>query len=222
MNRNPSMQAAKDDDPYTCPDGSTTTLIKKHKNRLTAVNSIHATTDGHKTRFVLSKGADTRMGGASKWGTAWTFSGGVSRSLRTATRWGMRKKAGHRMLQTRYTIGHYKNTLSERGSCVVWYRKSAISHEGGAESNRAYAMKVTKKYCRKYEKGGGLTLSKEKSTNWTNGLSMASIIGFDLESSSGYSSGEQIDVDITKPKRMICGANKPPGENPARVVVARR
>lgn len=213
---------AKASDDYQCTDGHSMKLLKKHKNRLTAVNSIHANTDGHETQFILSRGADARLGAASKWGKTWTVSGGTSRSLNSETWWGKRTKAVNRVLQTRYTMGHYEEKLSERGSCVRWYSKRGVAHEGGAESNKANAMKVVQKYCRNYEKNGRLVLSRGRATNWSNGLSMAKFIGFDLEASAGYSSGEKIDVWITKPKRKICGANKLPADHPARVVVAKR
>lgn len=207
-------------DTMACSTGITRKLMSKHTNRLTAAGSIHATTNGHRTRFLLSNGSSATLGTAVKYGSSWSASGTVSRELQSETRWGERTGAVHRILQTRYTVGHYKVTVGEYGACSTYYKKTPIVHEGGAESSAGSNPTAT--YCRNYEKGGGMTLVKNKATNWTNGLSMASIIGFDVSSRSGYSTSEKLDVDITATGRKICGTNAYPADHPSRVVVKNR
>ena len=203
-----------------CPDGLKVTLTAKHGNRQTAVSSIHATTNGHKTQFVLLNGSSASLGTAVRYGSAWSTGGTVSRRLITETGWGARTGAVSKVLQTRYTVASYKNTVGEYGVCSTYYTKKALSHEGGAESHDTALPKAT--YCRNDEKGGSLALIENRAVTWSNGLSMASIIGLDLSSRAGWSTGERLRVDITATGRKICGTNRLPGRQPTRVVVKHR
>jgi hypothetical protein len=202
-----------------CQDGAKTTLLQSYSNRLTAVGSIHATTNGYKTQFTLTSGSEATLGTALNFGNEW-FGGSVAvtRSLQSQTSWGAKTKAGHRILQTRYSAGRFETVIGDMGVCSSYQEVNAIAHEGGAESSAGTNPTAT--YCRHYEFGAGATFNQGLATSWTNGLSLENIVGIDTFSTAGYSTSEKITVEITDTDgRRICGTNKYPGQFPARVVV---
>lgn len=202
-----------------CQDGLKTTLLQSYSNRLTAVGSIHATTNGYKTQFTLSSGSEATLGSAINFGDGWgEANASITRSLQTETEWGARTAAGHRMLQTRYSVGDFETVYGERGVCSSYRMMDAIAHEGGAEANAGSNPTAT--YCRNYEFDSKITMNEGFATSWHNGFSLENIVGIDVFSTAGYSTSEKIVVEITAPGgRKICGTDKYPGQFPARVVV---
>lgn len=153
-------------------------------------------------------------------GKVWKVGGVASRELSTTSKWATRKKAGNWELTTRYEMVLWEHMLTDVGVCVRWRSMKGGVHEGGAKSRKG--TEPLAGYCRDYEKGSEISITDTRATRYEGGLSAPKLVGFDLNSTAGFSDSEQITVKITKKKRKICGTNKFPADQPKRVVVRKR
>lgn len=209
----PAQSSRKD----KCPDGAAITLLERHPKQRTLVSSLHANTDGHVSRFIASSGASSSLGTATTIKGGWQAAGKASKSMGLETGWGRRKKAGNWGMVTFYEMGTYEVSASEAGICTRWKKFKPIVHEGGTASRKVPVQQAG--YCRPYQRDSKYKVHKSKAVSYEVGLGVKSIIGFNLSSTSGFSSDELIRVKITKKKRQICGIDKVPAQHPRRVVI---
>jgi hypothetical protein len=192
-----------------------TRLTKSYPGRLTYVGAIHASTNGHKTDFILTSGSDASLQTAVNTGRGFKAGSNISRNMSSSTNWSNRTTSGHKVLGTYYTLGKYRTVYCTSG--YMYDTVKAKSHEGGAVVGTAATPSAT--YCRTYLKNTGISKTRTKAVTWSAGIKTSGIVGFDLNSSSGYSSSEKLDVQITASSRQICGTKGYPAESPSRLMV---
>ncbi|MFD4507908.1 hypothetical protein [Streptomyces sp. NPDC058457] len=96
-----------------------------------------------------------------------------------------------------------------RGSPVTHhYEVRARGYYGGAKTSTAYIP--TAKHCAYCQKDTEFTPTTPRAITWTDGASLADVIGIDSSAETGYSSDATVDY-IFNANRYFCGTGGAPG-----------
>jgi hypothetical protein len=106
-----------------------------------------------------------------------------------------------------YTQFHYQN-WQEQCFTGNTYTVKPVAWDGGAIYGGASYPSTP--YCVTQQAGTGFTKNSTTAITWSNGASLASIIGIDLSSRTGYTSSAEITFHFSATHRL-CGKGGTPG-----------
>ncbi|MEW1830389.1 DNRLRE domain-containing protein [Streptomyces sp. NPDC088196] len=190
------------------------TLVKKLGAKWVIAGQTYSATSGVKHTFSYSKGADSSLGvGVSASGTygSFTSSGSVSKSSSITMEYPTYGNNRGVYYKTEYSYGKYLVACQSpgRGTPVTHhYEVRARGYYGGAKATTAYIP--TAKHCAYQQNGTKFTRTTSHAITWTDGASVADVIGIDLSASTGYSSNATV-VYTFNANRYLCGTGGAPG-----------
>ncbi|MGX9889955.1 DNRLRE domain-containing protein [Streptomyces sp. NPDC002276] len=162
--------------------GCSGTLKKKLGEHWVIAGQTYSATTGVQHSFEYSRGADSSLGvGVSATGAYGSFTGSGSISKSNSMTIGM---------------GGRGSTISQH------YEVRARGYYGGAKTSAAYIP--TAKHCAYYQKDTHFTRTTSHAITWTDGASLADVIGIDLSVETGYSSDATVDYTFNA-NRCLCG-----------------
>jgi hypothetical protein len=190
------------------------TLVKKLGAHWVIAGQTYSATTGVKHTFSYSKGADSSLGvGVSASGASGSFTGSGTTSKSSSITMEYPSYGNNRGVyyKTEYSYGKYLMACQSpgRGTPVTHhYEVRARGYYGGAKATTAYIP--TAKHCAYQQNGTKFTRTTSHAITWTDGASLADVIGIDLSASTGYSSNATV-VYTFNANRYLCGTGGAPG-----------
>jgi hypothetical protein len=184
--------------------------------RRTVLGQVYHYRRGVTSRFNYVVGSQSTLGMAVKFAEgSWKSSGTTTRSSTVETTW--RARSG-RSKTVYYTHYDYVKLNCWNG---MFYELKPDGYRGGAGSYRTTHRPNAFHCTRYYERGSATSLTRAKNVKWTNGVSVGTIIGFDLSAQSGWSERVRVAFRFKVAGRRLCGtANTPTfDEQPGFIVV---
>jgi hypothetical protein len=194
-----------------------TTLTKRYPGIHVYVGSLHSTTN-----YGFTNDFDYGAGGTATLQTAVGVAGVIdpgqstTRTVSSSTGWSATSRAGHQVLGTYFTYGKYSTRQCSINGDRYYSTYKAEGHEGGA--TRLTAAKPIASYCRPHAAGTKFTKEATKAVTWNRGVKFSKIIGFDLHSSSGYTTTARQTFTFSSAKRL-CGVKALPAYAAGQLVV---
>ncbi|WP_262064512.1 DNRLRE domain-containing protein [Streptomyces sp. STR69] len=194
--------------------GCNGTLVKGLGAKWVIAGQTYSATTGVKHTFSYSKGADSSLGvGVSASGTygSFTSSGSVSKSSSITMEYPAYGNNRGVYYKTEYSYGKYLVACQSpgRGTPVTHhYEVRARGYYGGAKTSTAYIP--TAKHCAYQQKDTKFTRTTSHAITWSDGASVADVIGIDLSAETGYSSDATVEYTFNA-NRYICGTGGAPG-----------
>ncbi|MEV6500091.1 DNRLRE domain-containing protein [Streptomyces prunicolor] len=194
--------------------GCSGSLKKKLGERWVIAGQTYSATTGVKHTFEYSRGADSSLGvGVSTSGAYGSFTGSGSVSKSSSVTMDYPEYANHKGVyyKTEYSYGKYLMTcgMGGRGSTISQhYEVRARGYYGGAKTSTAYIP--TAKHCAYQQKDTKFSRTTSHAITWSDGASLANVIGIDLSVETGYSSDAMVLYTFNA-SRYICGTGGAPG-----------
>ncbi|MCX4853818.1 hypothetical protein [Streptomyces canus] len=189
-------------------------LKKKLGQRWVIAGQTYSATTGVKHTFSYSKGADSSLGvGVSATGAYGSFTGSGTVSKSSSITMDYPEYGNHKGVyyKTEFSYGKYLMTcgMGGRGSTISQhYEVRARGYYGGANTSTAYIP--TAKHCAFQINGSKFTRTTSHAITWSDGASLANVIGIDLSAETGYSSDATV-VYTFNANRYLCGTGEAPG-----------
>lgn len=170
------------------------------------------TTTGVTATFTYSSGGTATIGvGASVSGKKGTFSASGTTTVTSSSSVTMAPVTGAtgKLFRTQYVFKKYAYRCSN-GIGDVKFQVRATSFAGGASSLTTTSI-PTATYCTSYEAGSSFDTrtTNASAQKWSAGASVASDIGINLSSQSGYTTAVALKFVFTKAHKL-CGTNAAP------------
>ncbi len=184
--------------------------------RRTVLGQVYHYRRGVTSRFNYVVGSQSTLGMAIKFAEgSWKTSGTTTRSSTVETTW--RARSG-RSKTVYYTHYDYVKLNCWNG---MFYELKPDGYRGGAGTYRTRHRPNAFHCTRYYERGSATSLIRAKNVKWTDGVSVGTIIGFDLSAQSGWSERVRVGFRFKVAGRRLCGTTSTPtfDEQPGFIVV---
>jgi len=182
----------------------------RYNNRSVVLGQIYHYNKGVASRFNYRVGAESSLGYALKVAGStggWYQGGTTTRSTTVLTTWPSYTGLAKRVFRSAYDYGRYYCLTPP---ATYTYKVQAISYAGGGNSYPT-SHRPQVPYCTPtYGVGYRVSVIRNKNLTFSNGASLASIIGIDVSAQSGYSTEVNLDFRFKAAGRRLCGS----GANP--------
>lgn len=200
-------------DPAMTPSDTRRTVVET-RYPWVVVGTFFSTYSGTKAGFTTTSGATSELGiaysASGKYGT-FTQSSTSTRSATSVTDWnnenGIRNR-GYQQ-QWRYDKVRIQHCSIKEGYC---YKTVYQWEPGGPTAGDKYYSPgtPTANYCTSRTGTATWEASSQRAQNWSNGVDLASVIGINLSSRTGYTSSTKLTLKSGMGKHRACGTKAIP------------
>jgi len=184
----------------------------QYNKRRVVLGQIYHYRRGVTSRFHYSVGSSSSLGYGIKLAgsnASWSQGGTVTHWSDSVTSWRPRTGTTKTVYYTAYDYGLYWCNVAPLK--FAW-QVMPNGYSGGANAYRTSHRPSTPHCTIRNERGAQITVSRNRNTTWSNGVSLTSVIGIDVSSRSGYSNDVKMAFTFTIRGRKVCGSRDSPAD----------
>ena len=205
------LHSAVPSDPLICEGPY---FDQSYGNQWDILAKTHAATNEIQQGYTYDSGQSSILGVAtsasSDYGT-WSASGTMGWSSSSEESFPVHGGNLDVRYWSEFTYGLYQFDCATRGGESVYYQTQVSDYAGGANETSP-TDEPAADYCVFQEAGSHFYLNVTTSDTFSQGLNIAAVIGIDLSTQTGYSTGGEVQFWFTD-SRDLCGENNYPASS---------